>query len=62
MTHLSLGICLFSNSIIPKKGGSLFFVLKNFEALDNTEYRSIDYINRFTLTKFKGELDYEFFY
>ena len=38
MTHLSLVICLFSDSIIPEKGGSLFFIFKNFETFDKTEF------------------------
>lgn len=53
MTHLSWDFCLFSDSIIPEKGGSLFFYIKNFENLDNTEFKSIIYINRFTLTQKK---------
>jgi len=49
---------LFGDSIIPKKGGSKFFIAKNFENPDNTEFKSIIYINRFTLTKSLGGYKY----
>jgi hypothetical protein len=41
----------FDGSSLYKKRRTLFFILKNFETLDKIEFRSINYINRFTLTE-----------
>jgi hypothetical protein len=38
MTNLSWNILVLDDSIIPEKGGSLFFIFKNFETFDKTEF------------------------
>jgi len=43
MTHLSFGdFCWLITQLYPEKGGSLFFIIKNLETLDKTEFKSIN--------------------
>lgn len=51
MTHFSFGVFVCLQAQLYQKRRTLFFMQKH-EILGNTEYKFINYIDRFTLTKF----------
>ena len=57
MINLSFGIFVVWRLNYTKRGVKVF-IAKNFENPDNTEFKSIIYINRFTLTKSLGGYKY----
>lgn len=52
MTHFSFGVFVCLQAQLYQKKENIVFYAKKHEILGNTEYKFINYIDRFTLTKF----------